>query len=245
MAKYGPDNGVFLVGGYNLVGYQTEINQKVEALTEEVTVLGDTWQQHGWVGVRRMELSQNGFYDDVANGNHAALSTGNFATSKVAVFGVEGNVSGADFVGFSGALQVDYERIVSRGALHKANANYQGAGFVTQGRILHPLATRTASGNTTAAGIDFSASNVSGGNGWLQVTGFTAGGTATAAVIDIMHSADNLTYASWLGFTNVSAAPNAQVVSSTAVLQRYAAVKWAGTASAPASLTFLVGLSRK
>lgn len=242
--KYGPDNAVFLVGGYNILGYQTEISQKVEALTEESHGLGTSWVENAWVGVRRMELSQNGFYDDAANGNHDALSA-NLATSKVMVFGVEGNVSGADVVCFSGALQTDYERIAQRGELHKANANYVGAGFVTQGRILHPLTARTASGDTTAAAIDFSASNVSGADAFLQVTAFTAGGSATAAVIDIMHSADNLSFTSWAAFSNTTAAPSAQVKSSTAVIQRYRAVKWNGTASSPAALTFLAALAGK
>ena len=245
MSRYGSDKaGPFLVGGYDLLGYQTQINQKISAKIEETHTLGDSWVEVSYVGIKELEMSQEGFYDDGVGSNHEALST-MLGTTAVMCFGVEGNTTNKQFLGFDGVLESDYERILSRGDLTKAKATYKGAGKVTQGHIAHPLTTRTASGNTTGNSIDRSASNTSGADAYLQVTAFTAGGSATALVIDIMHSADNLTFSSWGSFTNTTFAPRAEVKSSTAKIERYRAVKWNGNTSFPASVTFFVGIAGK
>lgn len=246
MAKYGSDKAqLALIGGYDILSSLTSFTDKVTAQTEESHTLGDSWVEQTFTGVRSAEWVQDGFYDDGVGSVHEALSA-NLSTSKVLVYGIEGNTTGKNFVGFSGALQIDYDRQVTRGELHKAKATYKGNGQVDQGKILHPLTGRTASGNTTAASIDFGTSNVSGGAGYFQLTSFTSGAGTTSLLVDIMDSPDNLTFTSRIGFTAATAAPLAERKSTTAPLQRYAALKWtgAGGIGAPASCTFFVGLAR-
>jgi hypothetical protein len=248
MAKYGSaDVGIFAIAGFDLLGVLTQFTDTHEAITVETHTLGDAWVEHTAVGVARRTLTQQGFYDDGVLSAHEAMSS-NLATDKVLCYGLEGNTSGKAFVGWSGALEVNYERLAAVGDLVKANAEYRnGNGVVEQGRIIRPMAGATASGNTTAAAIDFTASNTSGAAAYLQVISFSSGAGATALAVDLMHSADNLTFTSYAGFTNVSAAPAAQRVVSTAPIQRYAAAKWQGAsgAGAPASAIFFVGLARK
>ena len=246
MAKYGSDKAqLALINGYDILSSLTSWTDKREAKIEETHTLGDSWVEQTYTGVRSAEWTQEGFYDDGVNSAHEALSA-NLSTSKVLVFGVEGNTTGKEFVGFTGALQIDYERIVSRGELHKAKATYKGNGQVDQGKILHPLQGRTASGNTTAGAIDFGTSNVSGGAGYFQLTSFSSGAGTTALLAKIMDSPDNLTFTSRMAFTAASAAPLAERKSTTVAWQRYAAVKWSGASGdgAPASCIFFVGLAR-
>jgi hypothetical protein len=227
VARFGSDDvGFFLVGGYNLLGTLTQFQDKVAAITEESHTLGDAWTENAAVGVKSWEMSQEGFYDDDTLSVHDALE-GAQGASWVLCYNVEGNTSGEEFVGISGALQLDYERIVSRNELHKARAEYRlGAGVYEPGRIIRPLAGASATGNTTAAAIDFGASNITG----LQV--------------DIMHSADNLTFASHQGFASVTSTnPSAQRISSTAPIQRYVAARWTGGTGFPTSAVFFVGFS--
>ena len=244
--KYGSDKAeLALIGGYNVNGALTNWTDKLIARTEESHTLGDSWVEVSYTGVREVEFEQEGFYDDGALSIHEALSTG-LGQSKVMVLGVEGNTTGKNFTGYSGALQIDYERILTRDELHKIKATYKGNGQVDQGKILHPLQGRTASGNTTNGAIDFGTSNVSGGAGYFQLTSFSSGAGTTALLAKIMDSPDNLTFTSRMAFTAASAAPLAERKSTTVAWQRYAAVKWSGASGdgAPASCIFFVGLAR-
>src|SRR4030042_2280613 len=98
MAKYGSaDVAFWLGGGYDLLGYQTDLDVKGPTKeTEETHVLGDSWTEHELVDLQRMEVSQKGFYDDIANGNNAALLA-NVGTAVVLCLGVEGNTVGKQF----------------------------------------------------------------------------------------------------------------------------------------------------
>lgn len=245
MAKFGSDKAALaLIGGYDVNGSLTKWTDKIEAEVEDSHTLGDSWVKQTFTGIRSAEFVQEGFYDDGVGSVHEALSTG-LATAKVLVYGVEGNTTGKNFIGYTGALQVNYERIVVRGELHKAKATYKGTGQVDQGKILHPLTARTASGNTTGNPIDFGSSNTSGGAGYFQLTAFTSGAGTTSLVVDIFDSPDNLTFTSRMAFTPATAAPLAERKSTTVPWQRYAAVRWQGAAGgSPAAFTFFVGLAR-
>ncbi len=253
MATFGSDKvGFFLLGGVDILGTLTTITDKQTAIVEESHTLGDAWVENTYVGVKTAELSQDGFFYAGSSVDtdrvHEALSTG-LATSKILMFNHEGNVAGKNFVGWAGALQIDQQIAVERGALTKARVNYKvGPGAVVeQGKILRALAGASATGITSGSAVDFLSSDTSGGAAYLQVTAFTTGGPSTALKVDVMHSADNLTFASWAGFANVSAAPNAQRIASTAPLQRYGAVRWTGDAASsfPTSAVFVAGLVRR
>lgn len=245
MGKYGSDKvGFFLIGGYDALGVQTGFTEKVSAATEDGLTLGVAWAVNLYTGLRMAELSQEGFYDDGVNSFHEQLS-GGIGLSRVACYTVEGNTSGKNFIGLAGALQADYERQLSLGALHKAKASYKVTGKYEQGKIVRPLASASASGNTTGNAIDLGASSPNGGAGYLQVTDLSTAAVA-AMTVTLRHSADNVTFTDWASFTNVSTAPSAERISSTAALQRYVAAKWEGSSGAGGSTNFrfLVGIAK-
>lgn len=246
MAVYGSDQVAFaIVGGYDILSNLTQFTDKISAQTEESHTLGTSWVAKSFVNVRSGEWSIDGFFDDAQTKSVAALSA-NLATSPVLTYAVEGNTAGKHFVGFSGALETDFQKSPSRGALTKIKANFAGNGIVEEGLILLALGSKTTTGISTAAGVDFGTSNTSGGAAYLQVTAFTSG-PSTAVQVDVMHSADNLTYTSWAGFTSATAAPFSQRKASAAKLERYGAVRWQGAsagASFPTNVTFFVGLAR-
>lgn len=232
MAKRDPTQAWFLIGGRNLTGYLTDFADNQEAQTEDVTVLSSSFQQHAFVGVRQAEVEMNGFYDNATGGIHESLATG-LSNNQVAVYGYDGTATGALFVGWSGALEAKYDKIIARGALTKVRTSVKNSGVVEEGRIIRPLAGATATGfgvtNAAAASgqsYDFGASNVSGGAGYLMITALD--GASSGLAVDVMHSADNITFTSYAGFSVVSAtaainASYAQRVNSTAPVQRYVA----------------------
>lgn len=249
MARYSSKDVAFLlVGGYSLLGFQTELRWVVEALTERDDVLGDTWEEHSPVGVSRASLEQNGFYDDEADGNNAALvpgaSTGP-GQSRVLCIGVEGNTNRKKFTGFEGAVQANYERVASRGAFHKANASYVGSGVVEEGVILVPLATGSAaSGTTDSVSHDAGASSANGGAVYAQMVALTLGGY-TSFTVTLRHSADNVTFAAKATAIAATTAPTAVRTAFSGTLNRYTSIgsTFDGTGSGQ-SVTYMAGVYR-
>lgn len=245
MGKFGSNQcGFLLIDGYDVLGVTTQIEDNVEALIEETTALGDTWQEHEYTNIRRASIAQEGFFDDAAGSSNAALVAGP-GTSRVLCYNVEGNTIGKKFVGYSGAMQAKYVRVASRGELHKANAEYQGNGVVEEGKILHAHGAETAaSGNTQASSVDNGASSSAGGSGYLQANALTLGGY-TNVVVKVQHSADNVVFADLITFTAVTAAPTAERKTVAGTVNRYLAASWAFTgAGAGQSVTFLTGFKR-
>lgn len=245
MAKYSSKDCVLLIDGYNVRGVTTQINHSVEALTEETTALGDTWEAHAYLGLQRSDLAQEGFFDDASGLSNDALN-GKQGLERVVCLGFEGNTIGRKFSGFQGAMQANFTRIASRGTLCRANANYSGSGIAEDGRILHALTERTAAGNTEGAGtrVDNGAQTIIGGSAYLQVSALTLGGY-TNAVIKVRQSADGTTWEDLETFTAVTAAPAKERKVKTGTIKRYLAVSWAwtGTGSGQA-ITFFVGFVR-
>lgn len=244
MTKYGSaDIGFFLVGGYSLLGYQTDLNVKKSKVTEQDDTLGDSWEEHGLVGLERAEISQNGFYDDESKGNNEALLA-DVGTSRVLCLGHEGNVIGRGFIGFAGSLQVDYERKYERGAFTKAAAMYQGVGAVEEGVVLHELSEETADGDTESTPHDNSASSADGGAGYLQVKELTLGGYDDV-VVKIRDSSDDITYGDLITFTAAAAVGLNERKTVAGTIERYTATSWAfsGSGSDP-TVTFMAGVYR-
>lgn len=250
MAKYGSDQvAFFLLNGRNLLGTLTQLDEQTEAVIEETTPLGAAFSQHTYVGLRKAELSQDGYYDDAAGSAHEALSAGPGQT-RVLTYGVEGNSTGKRFMGWSGALQVNYQRLAKRGELTRAAAKYSNGGgaVVEEGRILHPLSQETsATGNSTGNGYDQVASGSSGGAGYLQVSDLVLGGF-TSWTARILHSADNLTYAALLSFSALGATgATSQRVAVSGSVNRYLAHDWAfgGVSSTvQQAASYLIGFAR-
>ena len=239
------DVAFFLVGGFDILGYQTQIDDAHEALIEESHTLGDSWREQSYVGVRQADFSQDGFYDDVAAGNHEALSTGP-GISRVLCYGQAGTATGAPFTGYAGAMQIRYERIVARGVLHKARATYRGSGVVDVGKILWTH-KGTATSSTNAGPIDNTVSTTLGGAGFFQLSAFASAALATAVLARVQHSSDNITYADLVSFAAATAAPTAQrsQLGAAVTVERYVrmAASYQGGA-APTTATMFVGFAR-
>ena len=244
MSKWGSDDGFLLVDGYDLAGVSTALEDTVEAMTEDTMGIGDSWPEPEYVGLKQWSLTQQGFYNDAADSVNAALN-GSQGAQRVVCYGFEGSTPGKRFVGASGAVEVDYHRVISRGELHKANANYQGSGRVWEGVILHELSTETADGDTEGAdSVDNGASSANGGVWFVQVPALSLGGH-TNLTVKLRHSADDITYADKDTATAVTSAPAVEARTVAGTINRYTACSWdfTGAGSGP-SARFFVGLAR-
>ena len=132
MAKYGSAHvGVVLVDGYDLLPSKIEslVGPKVTSILEQTDGLGDEWEEHLAVGVRRAELSQSGWWDeDTGAINEAFVAQQD--VERVVCIGLNGGARGNLFTGIRGAFGGEYERLAVRNALVKANVTYQINGEV-------------------------------------------------------------------------------------------------------------------
>ncbi len=244
MSRRGSNNVAFLlVDGYDLLGVSTNLTDNLEALIQDTTPFGESWETKASTGLKKATLSQEGFFDDATGSNNAALN-GQQGVSRVLCYGIEGNTVGQKFIGYSGALQANFTRIATRGELHRANANYEGNGEVEEGRILHAHATQTADGDTEDTPVDNDAATTDGGSGYLQVSALTLGGYDNI-VITVRQSADGESWEDLTSFTAVTSAPAKERKTLTGTVKQYLAVSWAftGTGSDP-SVKFMVGFKR-
>lgn len=243
MANYGSaDVGFLLVGGYSVLGTATKLEDNLENVQELTHVLGDAWEETSSVGVNKYELSEEGFYDDAAASINEALN-GNEGASRVLCFGHEGNVIGRRFVGATSVL-AKWARMISRGQLHKARAEFRGNGVVDgQGRISHAHGAETSASGTSSSSVDNAASSANGGRGYLEVSAVTLGGY-TNVTIKIRHSVDNISFADLIVFTNVTAR-TAQMLAVAGTINRYTHTTWLfNGAGSGQSITFMTGLAR-
>jgi hypothetical protein len=243
VANYsGKDVRLFLVDGYDLAPYLTEFSDAIEAMFEESHTLGDSWPELSYVDLRKIMLSVKGFYDDDALASNAALVAMN-GGSRVICYGVEGNTLGNDFIGCQGAIEEKFQRVASRGALHKVSAEFKGNGQVDEGLIHFPLgAVSGSSGNGTA--VDNGASSSDGGTAYFQVTALALGGYTNLA-LKIQDSSDNSTYADMANATAVTAAPDAEAVAVSGTVDRYTRFSHAFTgAGSGQSATVFAGFKR-
>jgi len=240
MANYGQSSvGFLLVGGYDLKGYSTDISPiDKSALFEQSDTLGDSWVEHTPVGVRTAYFTQNGFYDDDSASINGIMATGT-GTERVVCLSLEGNTIGKKFAGFQGAYGSKLTRIMSRGKLHKCNVAYTISGAQEDGIILQELEAKTGDWDTDSESVDNLASSASGGSGYQQVTSFTG---FTGFVGKIRHSADDVTYADLITFTNVTAANSAERKTVSGTVDRH--LLFSGDVTGSGSITIMAGFYR-
>lgn len=244
MAKRGSsDVAFFLTDGYSILGAMSTIGDEAEEMTEETTPLGVANPTHDTVGMRSFVLTQEGWYDDAANGQHLSMVAAS-GTHRVINYGYSGNVIGRMVMGYASTLQTKYVRMAERATLHKANAEYLGSGRVEQGVVLQPLAAIAGDGDTEADGFDGTAQSSAGGAAYLQVTALDLDGHDDLTVT-IRDSADDMTYADLVAFTVVTAAPDAERVVVAGTVERYVAVEWefGGTGTSPTA-TIMAAFAR-
>ncbi len=242
--KRGSDEvGLLLIDGYDVLGVTTKLDDNLSALLQETTPFGSEWATQAPTGVKKASITQEGFFDDAANSVNAALS-GQEGISRLLCYGIEGNTIGQKFIGYSGAMQVDYTRIAIRGEIHRANASYEGNGIVEEGLILHNHAEQTADGDTEDTPINNGSASADGGSAYLQVSALTLGGY-TNCTITVRQSANGSDWEDLTSFTAVTSAPAKERKLITGTVKQYLAVSWAfiGEGENP-SIKFFVGFKR-
>ena len=246
MGQYSSKDCVLLVDGYNVLGINTELDINAEAPIEESTPFGASWATHEALGIKKGEITQNGFYDDAAASVNTALNE-HQGESRIMCAGFAGNVIGRLFTGFQGALQGNFDRIGSMGKLHRCNAKYQASGIIEDGRILHELSAKTADGDTEDTPHNNTAATDYGGAAYLQLSALTLDGY-TNIVVKVRHSDDGETFSDLVTFTAVTAAPGKQrstIAAGVGSIKQYLATSWAFTGSGTSpSCTFFVGVAR-
>ena len=161
--KAGSASAIFLVDGYDLLAAKVQaLHVKQTALQQRSEGLGDSWEEHTPTGMSKLEFGQEGaFFDTGTNNSHDALSasvpTTAQATKRVVCIGFSGQTIGEPFVGCEGAFTVEYDVLGQVGGLTKANAAYVATGQIDKGRILQPLATKTADWDTESTSVDYTA----------------------------------------------------------------------------------------
>lgn len=245
MAKYSPADAWLIVSGRDLTGECLNFSDSIEGVTTKTDTLGDSWQEHLAIGLKRATIEQDSWFDDAANSTVATIVSAE-QTERVVAWGYRTTAIGKQFTGAKGAFGGTSRRVVSRADLHHCNAIWTVTGQVEDGIILkNPVAETTASGNTEGADSqDNAASSASGGAGYVQLKALTLGGF-TNLQLKVRHSADDITYADLVTFAVLTAAPAAERVAVTGTINRHTAMNWAyGGAGAGQSFTALVGFAR-
>lgn len=154
MSQYGSASvGFILIGGYNVLGVITDIEDNVEAILENNHALGDAWFKNYPVGLSKFSLAQKGFYDDGAAGTVVAFVSANGVT-RVFCWSPEPNTIGNHFVGFQGPIQTKVTRLPALATLAKLDVLFGANGALEVGQIVHALGTETTAGNSQTTPAD-------------------------------------------------------------------------------------------
>lgn len=242
MARRGSGNVAFLlIDGISILGATTDITDSREDLLEENTPLGVNWETWVPLNIGRATFEQNGFYDSEADSANGALID-NSGAARVLSYGYEGNTVGQSFIGAAGALRGKYSRSASNKGLTKATGGFTVSGHTAEGKILAPLAARTAAGDTTATYVDgYGEPNT--GYAYLQTSALALGGYDDCT-ITVQDSADHISWATRGTFSAVTAV-GAERITIAGTIGRYTSITWAWTGSGTGqSITFMAGLIR-
>ncbi len=149
---------VFLVDGFDVLAAKLQgLTYKLQANTERVDGLGDTWQKNSPTGISTATLTQSGaFFDDTTNGIHDAFKASTDVL-RVVVWALAGNTIGKTLGATQGAYGSTYSVLGKVGNLTKADVTYTVSGQIDDGVILQNQTARTASWNTKTDGspVDF------------------------------------------------------------------------------------------
>jgi hypothetical protein len=234
--QHGSDHRIYL-GGRDASGDLVSITPKSTTDTHEAT----NFASNGWKefdpGLSEWSHSFEGFYDPSVGGIGRQFE-GNPSIAATSVY--DGD---ADAIGDTGSLypagQVESrERPIGVADMVKLTVSIKGSGREgANGKLLHPLAAETITGD--GASLDNGASSANGGRGNLHVTAIT--GTWT---IKIQHSANNSTWADLVTFTQAAAAGGvtSQSIEITGTVNRYLRVT--RTEDVAGTCTFVAGFAR-
>ena len=213
MVRFGaPDVGPALLGGYSIISDLLEITGKKEGVIEETTVLGDSVDSYGYLGVDKyMDGNLKGFYP-----GSASILTAFELASGALVYGLEGDTIGNESIVVEG-LRSTVDRQTARDALTKVEANFKSASGIHTAKIIANLAARAEAAVTTT--VDNAASSANGSRSYLNLTALTLGGY-TNVVIKMRDSTDDITFADHANFT-ARTAIGSEMVLVTGTVNRY------------------------
>jgi len=243
--KFGAASAILLLDGYNILSNKlTGLTEKAVSLMTDTTGLGDSAYETAPIGRVTAEVVQEGaFFDTTALYSHAAFSgsvpTTPQSSTRVLCLGFAGQTTGYPMVGYEGTYSDSYEVVAELGDLQKANVTYAITGKRSAGLILQPLAAKTADWNTQSSSVDNAASTANGGEGFIQCTAATG---FSAFVGTIQHSADNISFASLIDFSDNVTAPFAERKTVTGTVNRYLA--FSGNVTGSGSITVFAGFAR-
>ena len=246
MAKYGSSKvGFVLVDGYNMLASKIDslVGPKVSSILEQTDGLGDDWEEHTAVGVRRAELSQSGWWDG-ADGDINEAFAGQEDVSRIVCIGLHGNSLGLKCTCARGAFGGDFERLAVRDELVKANVAYKITGAVDED-VLVALHNYTRSADFTEAHLPDGGQTTDGMLAYLQVGAVTLGGHSGLSVVVEHATSAAGTYADLVTFDAVTVGRKAQFKSVAGTVRRFVRVQgdFTGNGANPSADIF-VGVKR-
>lgn len=213
--------------GYNLSDYLNSFKVSGEADVAEKTVFTSEAKEYV-AGLKDATIEAEGIYDGATAAAdevfNAALATSDVEYTYLPYGDTIGNQGfGVTTVHNKYEITTPVDGIAAISVGAQSNVGSEAV------KVQQPLASNTG-GGTAASVIDNAASSANGGVGYLHCTALDAG----TAVVKIQDSADNITYADLITFTNVTAANTAERKTVTGTVDRYTRATWevtGGTAS--------------
>lgn len=243
MANYGPSSAFLLVGGKDISGDVTSLDENVSQLVGEHRGLGASSERWLPTGVGMVDLeTQPNLYDDRTAGMLAALQDAS-GTRQLLGYGVQGTTLGADVAMVDGVYAFAWVRGPKVDDLTMGNGRFRVSGTYYRGAVVGILTSRSGNGNSEGASLDNAASSSGGAHCDLHVTALALGG-GTDVVVKVRHSADNISFADLATFTAVTAAGTAQRVTVAGTVNRYLAISWAFTGGSAQTVTPYVAVKR-
>lgn len=247
MATFGwQDIDLILVDGWN-VQPMTVVDITIpnaRAGIEKLHPAGEEWGTALSLGTRMVDgdVVLRMPINDATGGSVDAFIDAAHIVDGVVCVGVEGATIGKP-VYFFKAHQMDYAQEPGPEVSTKLVINWTVNGEVYQGKIVTPLATRTADGNSEAASLNNAASSAAGGAMVLQVAALALG-THTGLVVTLRHSPDNVTFADHTAFPTVTGTKGAEIKAVSGTIDQYTAFAWDFTGAGSPTAGIFAALKR-
>lgn len=227
-----------LFNGTDMSPFLNEATSTQEIETAETTTFGDTDKTY-IVGLGDGTISASGLFDSTAGASDAVLSGMIQQDDNTFTVLPEGNGIGNRAIVANGEL-TSYEISSPVADVVSISAEIQADGGLYHGVDLTSANTVSASGVTSA--VDHGSATYSGALANLHVTSNTRDGATT---IKVQHSADGVTYADLITFTNVSASTTVgETITSTGTVNQYLRAEHT-LAGSSGSVTYHVSAARR
>ena len=203
-----------LLGGRSLSDYLVEIQDSFEAMVEETTPLGQTFDSWAAVGVNKFEANLKGIYNSTD-----FVTAFEVNTVQELMYALEGNTIGNEGMGVD-SVRAEIIRQATRDALHRLEASFKATTSADKGKVMASHTARTSASAATTT-VDNLASNTLGAVGYLGTSVLTLGGY-TDITVKIRDSTDDISFADLITFAAVTSAPASERAIVLGTVNRYA-----------------------